>query len=45
MRCRGRTFTVDIETRRKAGFDAKLIRVVKENAMTSSFKTVDFEEE
>lgn len=37
--------TVDIEARRRDGFDAKTVRIVKENAMTLKFKTAEFEEE
>jgi hypothetical protein len=39
------TLTVDIEARRSSGFDAKTVRVVKENAATLKFKTAEFEEE
>ena len=39
------TITVDIEARRPAGFDAKLVRVAKENAATLKFKTAEFEED
>ena len=37
--------TVDIEARRDEGFDAKTVRVVRENAATMRFLTAEFEEE
>ncbi len=37
--------TIDIEARRKDGFDTKTVRIVKENAATLKFKTAEFEEE
>jgi len=39
------TITVDVEARSPDGFDAKLVRVVKENATTMKFKTAEFEPE
>lgn len=39
------TITVDIEARRPDGFDAKVVRVVKENATTLKFKNAEFETE
>lgn len=39
------TITVDVEARSPDGFDAKLVRVVKENATTLKFKTAEFEAE
>lgn len=39
------TITVDVEARSPDGFDAKLVRVVKENATTLKFKTAEFESE
>lgn len=39
------TITIDVEARRKDKFDAKLVRIVKENAATLKFKTADFEED
>jgi hypothetical protein len=39
------TLTLDIEARRSSGFDAKTVRVVKENATVLKFKTAEFEEE
>ncbi len=39
------TITVDVEARSPDGFDAKLVRVVKENATTLKFKTAEFEQE
>lgn len=39
------TITVDVEARRGEPFDAKLVRVVSENAKVLKFKTAEFEEE
>jgi hypothetical protein len=39
------TITVDIEARRLAGFEAKIVRTVKENAAILKFKTGEFEED
>lgn len=39
------TITVDVQARRHEGFDAKVVRVVKENATTLKFKTAEFETE
>ena len=41
----GVSVTVDIEARRDEGFDAKTVRVVRENAATMRFLTAEFEEE
>ncbi len=37
--------TLDVEARRRDGFDTKTVRVVRENATTLKFKTSDFEED
>jgi len=39
------TITVDLEAKSPDGFDAKLVRTVKENATTLKFKTAEFEDE
>ena len=39
------TLSVDIEARRRDGFDVKTVRVVKENSTTLKFKTAEFEVE
>jgi hypothetical protein len=41
----GVTITVEVEARRADGFDAKLVRVVSENAKVLKFKTSEFESE
>jgi len=37
--------TVDVEAKSPDGFDARLVRIVKENATTLKFKTAEFEDE
>lgn len=39
------TITVDLQAGSPDGFDAKLVRVVKENATTMKFKTAEFQSE
>ena len=39
------TITVDVEAKRSSGFDAKMVRVVRENAAVLKFKTGEFEED
>jgi len=39
------SISIDIEAKNPDGFDAKFVRVVKENATTLKFKTAEFEEE
>jgi len=39
------TLSVDIEAKRKDGFDLKTVRIVRENATSLKFKTADFEDE
>jgi uncharacterized protein len=39
------TITVDIEARKRDGFDPRTVRNVRENAGTLKFKTADFEED
>jgi len=39
------SISVDIQARRTAGFDAKTVRVVKENSATMKFRIADFEEQ
>jgi uncharacterized protein len=37
--------TLEIESRRRDGFDTKTVRIVRENATTLKFKTAEFEED
>lgn len=39
------TISVDIQARKGAGFDAKVVRVVKENCATLKFRIADFEDQ
>jgi hypothetical protein len=39
------SISIDIEAKNPDGFDAKFVRVVKENATTLKFKTAEFEED
>jgi uncharacterized protein len=39
------TLSVDIEAKRKDGFDVKTVRIVRENATNLKFSTAEFEEE